>query len=187
MNEEVWESPALFPAAVIVYGVAEAAAVEGTVNEQEKSPLPKGLTAQVAGLLSTGAPLTVTCVSEPANPVPETVNFVPTGPWLGVIVTTGIVPVKVVVAASLAVRPVAVTVFRVPGLTLNVNPLEPVGENVHDPPPEPAVVIVQRDVEFGLVMAMLASVDAKPLAVAVTVIPDGPEDGLNVRVATVPV
>ncbi len=185
MNEEVWESPALFPEAVIVYGVEEAAAADGTTNEHEKSPLPKGLTEQVPGLLITGAPVTVTCVSEPAKPVPETVNLVPTGPWLGVIVTTGIVPVKVVVAASLAVRPVAVTVFEVPGLTANLNPLELVGENVHDPPP-PLAVMVHRAFDPN-VTAMLASVDAKPLAVAVTVIPDGPEDGLSVRVAKVPV
>ena len=74
--------------------------------------------------------------------------------------------------------------FEAP-LLLNVKPFELVGTNVHDPPP-PLAVMVHRVVD-PIVTAMLVSVDAKPVAVAVTVTPVGPDDGVSVRLATVPV
>ena len=68
---------------------------------------------------------------------------------------------------------------------LNVKPFEPVGMNVHDPPPSLAVMVHR---EFDpIVTAMLVSVDANPAAVTVTLTPLGPDDGLNVRLAIVPV
>ena len=66
-----------------------------------------------------------------------------------------------------------------------MNPFELVGTNGHVPPP-PLAVMVHREFD-PIVTAMLVSVDAKPLAVAVTVIPVGPEVGLNTRETTVPV
>ena len=68
---------------------------------------------------------------------------------------------------------------------LNVNPFELVGTNVHVPPP-PLDVMVHRVVD-PIITAMLVSVDANPAAVTVTVTPLGPDDGVNVRLATVPV
>ena len=68
---------------------------------------------------------------------------------------------------------------------LNVNPFELVGTNVHDPPP-PLAVMVHREFD-PIVTAMLVSVDANPAAVTVTVTPLGPDDGVSVRLATVPV
>ena len=94
------------------------------------------------------------------------------------------VPVKVAVAESLATDPVAVTAFAVPPV-LNAKPFEPVGMNVHDPPP-PLAVMVHREFD-PIATAMLVSVDANPAAVAVTVTPLGPGDGVSVRLATVPV
>ena len=98
------------------------------------------------------------------------------------------VPVKVAVAESLATDPVAVTVFAVP-LLLNVSPLPAFAVKPHEPPPEPAgdTVIVHNFTDVGPATAMLVSVDANPAAVTVTVTPLGPDDGLNVRRATVPV
>ena len=68
---------------------------------------------------------------------------------------------------------------------LNVNPFELVGTNVHDPLP-PLAVIVHRVVD-PIVTAMLVSVDANPETVTVTVTPLGPDEGLSVRLAIVPV
>jgi hypothetical protein len=68
-----------------------------------------------------------------------------------------------------------------------VNPFEPVGTNVQLPPPFVSELIVHNTAELGLVTATLVSVDANPATVAVTVIPLGPDDGLSVRLATVPV
>ena len=83
---------------------------------------------------------------------------------------------------SPATEPVAVTIFALP-LLLNANPFELVGTNAHVPPP-PLAVMVHREFD-PIVTAMLVSVDAKPVAVAVTVTPVGPDDGLSVSVATV--
>ena len=98
------------------------------------------------------------------------------------------VPVKVAVAESLATDPVAVTVFAVP-LLLNVSPLPAFAVKPQDPLPEPAgeTVIVHNFTDVGPATAMLVSVDANPAAVTVTLTPLGPDDGLNVRLATVPV
>ena len=85
---------------------------------------------------------------------------------------------------SPAAFPFAVTGFEAP-LLLNVNPFELVGTNVHVPPP-PLAVMVHREFD-PIVTAMLVSVDANPAAVTVTLTPLGPDDGLNVRLATVPV
>ena len=68
---------------------------------------------------------------------------------------------------------------------LNVNPFKLVGTNGHDPPP-PLAVMVHREFD-PIVTAMLVSVDANPVAVTVTLTPLGPDDGLNVRRAIVPV
>ena len=86
---------------------------------------------------------------------------------------------------SPAAFPFAVTGFEAP-LLLNVNPFELVGTNVHDPLP-PLAVMVHRVTEVGPVTVMLVSVAANPAAVAVTVTPLGPDDGVSVRLATVPV
>ena len=83
---------------------------------------------------------------------------------------------------SPAAFPFAVTVFAVPPV-LNAKPFDFVGTNVHDPLP-PLAEMVHRVVD-PIVTAMLVSVDAKPVAVAVTVTPVGPDDGLSVSVATV--
>ena len=85
---------------------------------------------------------------------------------------------------SPAAFPFAVTGFEAP-LLLNVKPFELVGTNVHVPPP-PLAVMVHREFD-PIVTAMLVSVDANPAAVTVTLTPLGPDDGLNVRLATVPV
>ena len=97
-------------------------------------------------------------------------------------------PVKVAVAESLAMDPVAVTVFAVP-LLLNVSPLPAFAVKPQDPLPEPAgeTVIVHNFTEVGPVTVMVVSVDANPAAVTVTVTPLGPDDGVSVRLATVPV
>ena len=79
----------------------------------------------------------------------------------------------------------AVTVFGVP-LLVNVKPADAL-ENVQVPPPLPPVVIGQSEVDPGPVTAIVVSVEAKPLAVTVTVTPDGPEEGLSVKERTVPV
>ena len=68
---------------------------------------------------------------------------------------------------------------------LNVNPFELVRTNVHDPPP-PLAVMVHREFD-PIATAMLVSVDANPAAVTVTVTPLGPDDGVSVRLAIVPV
>ena len=65
-----------------------------------------------------------------------------------------------------------------------MNPFEPVGTNVHDPPP-PLAVTVHREFD-PIVTAMLVSVDANPAAVTVTVIPLGPDEGVSVRLTIVP-
>ena len=176
-------SPAtlLLPFTLIEYVLG--AAPNGTTNEQSNVPVP--VIEQVAGVLNTGAPLTVTWESEPAKPVPAMVNVVPTGPWFGVITTAGTVPVKTAVVESPAEKPVAVTVLEVPGLVVNVKPLPLVGWNVHEPPPV-TVEMVQRVAAVGLVIVMVVSVEAKPLTVAVTVIPVGPWVGLSVRRTCVP-
>ena len=70
-------------------------------------------------------------------------------------------------------------------MLLNVNPFELVGTNVHVPPP-PLAVMIHREFD-SIVTAMLVSVDANPAAVTVTLTPLGPDDGLNVRLAIVPV
>ena len=85
---------------------------------------------------------------------------------------------------SPAAFPFAVTGFEAP-LLLNVNPFELVGTNVHVPPP-PLAVMVHREFD-PIVTAMLVSVDANPATVTITVTPLGPDDGVNVRLAIVPV
>ena len=78
----------------------------------------------------------------------------------------------------------AVTVFALP-LLLNAKPFELVGTNVHVPLP-PLAVMVHREFD-PIVTAMLVSVDANPAAVTVTVTPLGPDEGVSVRLAIVPV
>ena len=124
-------------------------------------------------------------MSVDANPDPLTVTVTPLGPDTGLSVSEDVVPVKVAVAVSLAAFPFAVTVFAVPPV-LNMKPFELVGTNVHDPLP-PLAVMVHRVTEVGPVTVMLVSVAANPAAVAVTVTPLGPDDGVSVRLATVPV
>ena len=85
---------------------------------------------------------------------------------------------------SPATDPVAVTVFAVPPV-LNVKPFVALAVNVHEPLP-PLAVMVHRVVD-PIVTAMLVSVDANPAAVTVTVTPLGPDEGLSVRLAIVPV
>ena len=126
--------------------------------------------------------VTAMLVSVDANPAAVTVTVTPLGPDDGVSVRLATVPVNVAVAASLALFPVAVTVFEVPPL-LNEKPVEAV--KAHDPLP-PLAVMVHRVVD-PIVTAMLVSVDANPAAVTVTVTPLGPDDGVNVRLAIVPV
>ena len=89
---------------------------------------------------------------------------------------------------SPATFPFAVTVFAVPPV-LNVKPFAALAANPQDPLPEPLgeTVIVHKVTEVGPVTVMLVSVDANPAAVTVTVTPLGPDDGVNVRLATVPV
>ena len=126
--------------------------------------------------------VTAMLASVDANPAAVTVTVTPLGPDDGESVRLATVPVNVAVAVSLALFPVAVTVFEVPPL-LNEKPVEAV--KVHVPPP-PLAVIVHREFD-PIATAMLASVDAKPLARTVTVIPLGPWLGLNVNAVTVPV
>jgi hypothetical protein len=87
---------------------------------------------------------------------------------------------------SPAAFPFAVTGFEAP-LLLNVNPFELVGTNVQLPPPFVSELIVHNTAELELVTVMLVSVDANPAAVTVTVTPLGPDDGVSVRLVTVPV
>ena len=87
---------------------------------------------------------------------------------------------------SPAAFPFAVTGFEAP-LLLNVNPFELVGTNVQLPPPFVSELIVHNTAELELVTVMLVSVDANPAAVTVTMTPLGPDDGVSVRLATVPV
>ena len=124
-------------------------------------------------------------VSVDAKPLAVAVTVIPEGPEDGFSVREMTVPVKVAVVESLAVLPEAVTVLAAPALE-KVKVGE-VGENVHDPPPLPPVVIEHSGEEPGPVTEIVASVEASPLAVAVTVTPEGPEDGLSVSEATVPV
>ena len=85
---------------------------------------------------------------------------------------------------SPATFPFAVTVFAVPPV-LNVNLFAAFAVNVHDPLP-PLAEMVHREFD-PIATAMLASVDANPAAVTVTVIPLGPDDGVSARLVTVPV
>ena len=132
--------------------------------------------------------VTAMLVSVDANPAAVTVTLTPLGPDDGLNVRLATVPVNVAVAVSLALFPVAVTVFDVP-LLLNEKPFAALAVNPQDPLPEPLgeTVIVHRVTEVGPVTVMLVSVDAKPVTRTVTVIPLGPWLGLNVNAVMVPV
>ena len=185
VNVAVAESLATDPVAVTVFAVPLLLNVSPlpafAVKPHEPLPEPAGETVIVHNFIDVG-PATAMLVSVDANPAAVTVTVTPLGPDDGESVRLATVPVNVAVAVSLALFPVAVTVFEVPPL-LNEKPVEAV--KVHVPPP-PLAVIVHREFD-PIATAMLASVDAKPLARTVTVIPLGPWLGLNVNAVTVPV
>ena len=77
--------------------------------------------------------------------------------------------------------------FELPPL-VNVKPPAELAVNPHEPPPlPPDTVIVHRTVELGPSTLIEVSVDDRPDTVAVTVTPEGPDDGLSVSPAVVPV
>ena len=184
----VAESLATDPVAVTVFAVPLLLNVSPlpafAVKPQDPLPEPAGETVIVHNFIEVG-PVTAMLVSVDANPETVAVTVTPLGPDEGASVRLVTVPVNVAVAASLALFPVAVTVFEIPPL-LNKNPFELVGANVQLPPPFVREMIVHNAVELGLVSATLVSVDANPATVAVTVTPLGPDDGLSVRLAIAP-
>ena len=77
--------------------------------------------------------------------------------------------------------------FEVPPL-VNVNPPAAFAVNPHEPPPAPPeTVIVHSTVEPGPLTWIEVSVEDRPDTVAVTVTPEGPDVGLSVSPAVVPV
>ena len=182
----VAKSLAADPVAVIVFAAPLILNVSPlpafAVKPQDPLPEPAGETVIVHSFTDVG-PATTMLASVDANPETVAVTVIPLGPDDGVSVRLVTVPVNVAVAVSLALFPVAVTVFEVPPL-LNEKPFELVGTNVHDPPP-PLAVMVHRVVD-PIATAMLVSVDANPETVAVTVTPLGPDDGVSVRLAIAP-
>ncbi|MCL4307792.1 MAG: hypothetical protein M1126_00250 [Candidatus Thermoplasmatota archaeon] len=88
---------------------------------------------------------------------------------------------------SPAAFPFAVTVFTVPPL-LNANPFAALAVNEHDPtmvPPLTAHVVIELSLESDSVTDV--SDGAKLDPVTVTVTPLGPDEGLSIMLATVPV
>ncbi len=191
VNVAVPRSLAVFPVAATAFDVPPVVNVkplpEVGVNVHVPPPEPAGETVIVQSVTEVG-PLNVIEVSVDANPDQVAVTVTPVGPYEGFSVRLVTVAVNVAVAVSLAGDPTAVTVLEVPPLP-NVKPLPVLGVNVHVPPPEPAgeTVMVHSRTKVGPSTAMEVSVDANPDAVAVTVTPVGPDDGLSVRLATVPV
>jgi hypothetical protein len=175
------------PVAVTVYAVDEAVPVIVTV--QLIVPV---LLVSPQLVVDNVAPLEIDSVTEivaveevGVNPVPATVTNVPLGPWLGVSVIVGLVPVNVAVAVSPAGLPVAVTVFAVP-LLLNLKPVDVLAVKVQPENDPELTVQVEGEVERGVVelptvKVTLVSGPANPLPDAVTVIPLGPDDGVSVR------
>ena len=115
------------------------------------------------------------------NPVPLTVTVVPLGPWLGVSVIAGTVPVNVAVAVSPVVAPVAVTVFAVPLLLKKKSPKVLAVKVQSENDPELTGQMARIDVPTVIVTDV--SPEAKPLPDAVTVVPAGPWSGVRVRLS----
>ncbi len=104
------------------------------------------------------------------------VTVVPTGPELGVSVSVGVVRVNV----ALAVLPdesLAETEFEPVE-----NPLVLLTAKLQENPPPEATVAVQRVVELSFTVAV--SLGAKPVPLAVTVVPSGPLEGVKVSVGS---
>ena len=143
-------------------------------------------------------------VSVDAKPLAVAVTVIPEGPEDGFSVREMTVPVKVAVVESLAVHPEAVTVLDAPALEkvkvvelesllgvpvavtefdvpplVNVKPSAPLAVNVQVP--VFGVVTEHNVTELGLVTLTEVSLARKPVAVAVTRMPEGPFDGLKVR------
>ncbi len=190
VNVAVVESPAVEPAAVIVFAVPvllnPIPFVVLAVNVQEPDPTPvPEKDAVIVHRVTRDGFSTMIVVSVEAKPFAVAVTVMPVGPERGLSVSESTVPVKVAVVESLADEPTAVTVFDAP-LDVNVKPFAPLTVNEQEPPP-PLAVMVHSVVSAGFFTAIVASVDAKPLAVAVTLVPSGPASGLRVRESVVPV
>ncbi len=156
---------------------------ELTVKPHEPLPEPAGETVIVQRVTEVG-PVIATVVSVDANPEAVAVTVTPVGPEEGLSVRLATVPVNVAVAVSLAGEPVAVTVFALPPL-LKERPFAVLAVKLHEPPP-PLTEIEHNSAE-PIFTLIVVSVDANPEAVAVTVIPEGPDAGLSVSADVVPV
>jgi hypothetical protein len=90
--------PPSLPVATTLYGPA---AIDGTVNVQEKAPTPE-VVWLVHDWLAGVAPLNVNALIPvlTENPEPLTVTVTPVGPWDGVSIIVGVVIVKVAVSVS---------------------------------------------------------------------------------------
>ena len=121
---------------------------------------------------------TLMVASVEAKPLAVAVTVIPVGPECGLSERDRTVPVKVVELESLLGVPVAVTEFDVPPL-VNVKPSAPLAVNVQVP--VFGVVTEHNVTELGLVTLTEVSLARKPVAVAVTRMPEGPFDGLKVR------
>ncbi len=162
---------------------------ELAVNVHVPPPEPPLTVIVQTGLSLETGPFTAIVVSVDANPDAVTVTVTPVGPDDGLSVRLVTVPVNVVVAVSVVppLFPVAVTTVALPPL-LNVNPWAAVAVNVHVPVIDPELTVqVVRLASPGSDNLTEVSVDANPEPVTVTVTPVGPDDGLSVRLVTVPV
>ncbi len=191
VNGAVAVSPAWFPVAVTTVALPPAlnanpcAAVAVNVHVPVIDP---ELTVHVARLASPGSD-SVTEVSVDANPDPVTATVTPAKPDEGLSIRLVTVPVNVAVAMSVAppLFPAAVTTVALPPL-LKANPVPEFATNVHVPVIDPELTVqVFRLASPGSDSFTEVSVDANPDPVTVTVTPVGPDEGLRVKLVTVPV
>jgi hypothetical protein len=167
----VW-APLFVP--VMTMGWAPAP-IEGTVIVPDKLPLPFTVRVLVAAVPPTVTP---EMVSESAQPDPETVTILPTGPEVGLKVAVAVVTVKALLNVWIPVPAPVMTIVLAPVLIEGT-------VIVPDKLPLPFTVRVLVAVVPPTVTPEMVSESAQPDPETVTILPTGPEVGLKLAVAVV--